>query len=88
MVPLAGGTLRVVAGEYKGTRGPANTFTPVNLFDLRLQPGGRAELELPEGYNTAVVLLNGNVLVNGQQGFEGEAKIATFDTQGLGTWTR
>jgi quercetin 2,3-dioxygenase len=79
---LDGGTLRIVAGEYKGTRGPASTFTPVNLFDVRLQAGGRAELELPEGYNTAVVLLNGNVLVNGQQALEGEAKIATFAAAG------
>ena len=82
VVELDGGTLRIVAGEYKGTRGPAKTFTPVNLFDVRLQAGGRAELELPEGFNTAVVLLNGNVLVNGQQALEGEAKIATFDAQG------
>jgi len=82
VVKLDGGTLRIVAGEYKGTHGPASTFTPVNLFDLRLEPGGRVELELPEGFNTAVVLLNGNVLVNGEKPLEGEAKIGTFDSKG------
>ena len=82
VVELEGATLRIVAGEYKGTRGPANTFTPVNLFDVRLQAGGRVELELPDGFNTAVVLLNGDVLVNGQHPLAGEAKIATFDPKG------
>jgi quercetin 2,3-dioxygenase len=82
VVELEGATLRIVAGEYKGTRGPANTFTPVNLFDVRLQAGGRLELELPDGFNTAVVLLNGDVLVNGQHPLAGEAKIATFDPKG------
>jgi quercetin 2,3-dioxygenase len=82
VVELDGATLRIVAGEYKGTRGPANTFTPVNLFDVRLQAGGRLELELPDGFNTAVVLLNGDVLVNGQHPLAGEAKIATFDPKG------
>jgi len=82
VVELEGATLRIVAGEYKGTRGPANTFTPVNLFDVRLQAGGRVELELPDGFNTAVVLLNGEVLVNGQHPLAGEAKIATFDPKG------
>jgi quercetin 2,3-dioxygenase len=82
VVELEGATLRIVAGEYKGTRGPANTFTPVNLFDVRLQAGGRVELELPDGFNTAVVLLNGDVLVNGEHPLAGEAKIATFDSKG------
>jgi redox-sensitive bicupin YhaK (pirin superfamily) len=81
-VELDGGALRVIAGEYQGSRGPANTFTPVNLFDLRLHAGGRAELELPEGFNTAVVLLNGGVLVNGRDELAGEAKIAVFGTEG------
>jgi len=81
-VELEGGTLRVIAGEYRGARGPAKTFTPVNLFDVRLQAGGRAALELPEGFNTAVVLLKGAATVNGRDELAGEAKIAVFGTEG------
>jgi redox-sensitive bicupin YhaK (pirin superfamily) len=82
VVPLEGGTLRVIAGEYQGSRGPARTFTPVNLFDGRLGSGGHAELRLPEGFHTAIVLRKGNLLLNGGQALEGEAKIAIFDPQG------
>jgi redox-sensitive bicupin YhaK (pirin superfamily) len=82
VVPLEGGTLRVIAGEYQGSRGPARTFTPVNLFDGRLGSGGHAELRLSEGFHTAIVLRKGNLLLNGGQSLEGEAKIAIFDPQG------
>jgi quercetin 2,3-dioxygenase len=81
-VELESGTLRVIAGEYANVRGPARTFTAVNLFDLRLTAGGRADLELPEDYNTAVVLLNGNVVLNGRDELSGEAKIAVFGAGG------
>jgi redox-sensitive bicupin YhaK (pirin superfamily) len=81
-VELEGGTLRVIAGEYAKAKGPASTFTPVNLFDLQLAAGGRAELELPEGYNTAVVLLKGSALLNGHDELDGEAKIAIFGAEG------
>ena len=83
-VDLEGGTLRVIAGEYGKARGPANTFTPVNLFDLQLAAGGRANLELPDGYNTAIVLLKGNALLNGRDELSGEAKIAVFGGEGPG----
>lgn len=81
-VELEGGSLRVIAGEYQGVKGPANTFTPVNLYDIRLQAGGKAGLTLPEGFNTAIVLLQGGVLVNGREELAGEAKIAVFGSQG------
>jgi redox-sensitive bicupin YhaK (pirin superfamily) len=82
VVPLEGGALRVIAGEYQGSRGPARTFTPVNLFDGRLGSGGQVELRLSEGFHTAIVLRKGNLLLNGGQALEGEAKIAIFDPQG------
>jgi quercetin 2,3-dioxygenase len=82
VVEVNGGTLRVIAGEWNGARGPAKTFTPVNVFDLHLNAGGRAEVALPAAFNTALVLLKGDVLVNGEHSLEGEAKIAVFDQSG------
>jgi redox-sensitive bicupin YhaK (pirin superfamily) len=66
-VPLAGevGTVRVIAGEFAGVRGPARTFTPVDLWDLRLLAGGGTELRLPAGYTTALLVLQGEVRLNG-----------------------
>ena len=50
---------RVIAGELNGMKGPAGTFTPVNVFDVRLEARGRSELRLPAGQNAAIVLLRG-----------------------------
>ena len=77
-----GGYARVIAGELNGVKGPASTFTPVNLFDVRLKAGETAELQLPSGFNTAAFLLKGGVALNSSQVVEGEAKIALFDPDG------
>lgn len=64
-VQLAGGVgrARIIAGELDGHKGPANTFTPMHVWDLRLNAGGACTLPLPEGWSSAVVVLQGNVAV-------------------------
>lgn len=73
---------RVIAGELNGVRGPAKTFTQVNVFDLRAKAGERFDLALPEGQNAAVVLLKGSITLNGATPLEGEARIAVLDPNG------
>ena len=73
--------MRVIAGEYQGTKGPAKTFTPVHLYDLRLAAGHRAELSLPVGYNTGLFVLSGRIVVNGSHKV-GEAEMALCDPHG------
>jgi quercetin 2,3-dioxygenase len=82
VVPLdeGAGHVRVIAGEFEGVKGPANTFTPVNLYDVRLKAGRRAELFLPAGYNTALFVLSGEVAARGRS--IREAELAVFDTKG------
>ncbi len=63
-LPDGAGTLRVIAGEHDGRRGLARTFTPVDVWDLRLNRDGRTELDLPEGRNVVLLVLAGTVLVN------------------------
>jgi len=46
-LPDAAGMVRVIAGEKDGATGPARTFTPMNVWDMRLNQGGIAELEKP-----------------------------------------
>lgn len=66
-VPLPGdaGRVRVIAGAYGDTRGPARTFSPMNVLDVRLDAGRSAQLPQPEGWTVQVVVLAGTVLVNG-----------------------
>ena len=75
------GTLRVIAGTFQGHKGPARTFTPVELYDLQLHAGSRVELMLPEGHGTSVFVLKGRVVVNGQEP-AGEAELAVLKRQG------
>ena len=77
-----GAYARVIAGELNGIKGPAKTFTPVNVFDVQLEAGGRGELRLPVGQNAAIVLLQGDVLVNGSTALKGEARIAPLTPSG------
>ena len=78
------GTVRVIAGEFDGTKGPARTFTPVNMWDLRLNRDASIELDLPEGHNAAIVVLTGHVTVGGSQA-AGEAEVVLLDRVGAGT---
>ena len=61
------GHLRVIAGDYRGTRGPAGTFTPVNVWDLRLKAGASLSLDLPDGHTSVIVVLSGGLEVGGSR---------------------
>lgn len=78
----ASGQARIIAGELNGAKGPAKTHTAVNVFDVLLKAGDTAELSLPAGHNAAVVLLKGNVALNGAETLKGEGRIATLSTEG------
>jgi redox-sensitive bicupin YhaK (pirin superfamily) len=60
------GTVRVIAGDYAGSRGAAKTFTPINLWDVTLRAGKTAVLPLPDGHTTTFLVLSGEVTVNGE----------------------
>ncbi len=55
------GKVRVIAGEYAGKQGPAHTFTPMNVWDVRLNAGSTTTFKLPEGHTTAIFVLHGAV---------------------------
>lgn len=65
ILPDNGGMVEVIAGEYNGTKGAASTFTPVNLFNAKLNKGAVADFNFPESYNTALLVIEGSVKVNG-----------------------
>lgn len=72
------GRVRVIAGNYQGHQGPAKTFTPMDVWDLRLHQGHATGLTVPEGRMLALVVLHGTVLVNGQH-IAREAQLVLFD---------
>ncbi|VVE65131.1 quercetin 2,3-dioxygenase [Pandoraea captiosa] len=82
-LPRDAGTVRLIAGEYDGQRGPAHTFTPLSVWDLRLKQGGVAELPVPQGWNAALVVLRGTVRVN-TSALAGEAQMVVLERLGSG----
>ncbi len=61
------GEVEVISGEYQGVKGAASTFTPVHLFNARLKAGANAEFSFPAHFNTAMVIVEGSVRVNGSE---------------------
>jgi redox-sensitive bicupin YhaK (pirin superfamily) len=75
------GSARVIAGQFQGARGPARTFTPVNLWDLRLRGGSTVDLTVSESDTTALFVLKGHVTVNGTDSAR-DAELVTFERRG------
>lgn len=69
-LPGEQGLVNVIAGNFNGAVGTADTFSPVNLFDIKLRTGGRVGFSLNQDYNTAILLINGSAQVNGEVAVE------------------
>lgn len=69
-LPNNGGVVNVIAGKLNGVTGPAFTYSPVNLFDVKLNDGGEFNASIPAGHNSALLVINGNVEVNDKQAAE------------------
>ena len=82
-----GVTARIIAGEIDGVRGPTSTFSPINVWDVRLAAGAETELALPEGHTAILVVLNGHVTVNGAEP-AGAAEALLLDRHGAGATVR
>jgi len=63
-LPNNEGEIEVIAGEYKGNKGPASTFSPVNMFNVRLKKGAKTQLTFPEHYTTSILAIEGSVKIN------------------------
>jgi len=80
-LPDGHGVVRVIAGEFAGAKGPAKTFTPIHVWDLRLASDQRTDLAVPDGWTTILVVLKGAVRVNSSEPV-GTAEVGLFDRTG------
>ena len=74
------GVARIIAGDFDGHRGPAHTFTPMNVIDLKLRKG-KAIIATHEGWNTSLVVLKGAVEA-GDGVVAKDAQMLMFSSQG------
>ena len=77
----AGASVRVIAGEFRGEKGPARTFTPINVWDARIRAGERVEMDFTDGYTTLLAIFKGRVRINGEETARA-AELAILDRTG------
>ena len=80
-LPNEAGTARIIAGQYQQTTGPAHTFSPLNVWDMRLQQARPLTLLQSEGWSTALVILKGSIRVNGST-TANEGQLVVLSQQG------
>lgn len=80
-LPGDAGTARVIAGDLLGAHGPARTFTPINVWDMKVRRDTDLTLELPEGHTAMLIGLGGHVTVEGEQAL-GEAEMLLLGRDG------
>ncbi|MEI2735659.1 MAG: pirin family protein [Rhodoblastus sp.] len=80
-LPGAAGQLRVIAGAFAGDKGPARTFTDLNVWDVQLKGGKTAVLDVPEGHTLSVLVLAGTIEIDGKE-IVREAQMAVLGREG------
>lgn len=80
-LPNKGGLVEVIAGEYDGVQGPASTFTPMHMLNAKLTTGSQARFSFPAHFNTAILVIEGQVRVNGDETVPTD-HLARFANQG------
>lgn len=75
------GVLRVVAGAFEGAKGPATTFSPMDIWDIRLDSGEAVNFAPHEGHSLIIVVLSGGIEINGRTKAK-DAEIVVFEQGG------
>jgi quercetin 2,3-dioxygenase len=81
VLPSGAGFVRVIAGTYRGTQGPAHTFSPMNIWDARLKAGALVEFHVRSGWTAALFTLKGTVRFECGE-IAGAAELAVFEREG------
>jgi quercetin 2,3-dioxygenase len=75
------GRVRIIAGAYADTQGPAATFSALNVWDARLVAGHATTLHIKGGHTTAIAVLHGAITANGSRSV-GDAELLVLDRSG------
>ena len=76
------GEISIISGEVNGIKGPAKTFTDINMYNVRLNNNGKIELNEPGNFNTGILLIEGSIKVNEDKTFEGNEFILFNNEEG------
>ncbi len=62
-----GGNIEVISGNYQGVTGNADTFTPIQMYNARINQGGKVKFSFPANFNTGMMMIQGSIVVNGEK---------------------
>jgi redox-sensitive bicupin YhaK (pirin superfamily) len=80
-LPDDSGTVEIISGTYQGTKGPATTFSPINLLNARLKKNGKAAFTFSSNYNTALLVIEGSIIINEDEKVPSD-HFALFENEG------
>lgn len=78
------GHVRIIAGAFAGQSGPASTYTPINVWDLRLRSDGNLTLDVPDGHTATLLVMDGSVRVSGHDNTIEGPRLVQLDRRGSG----
>ena len=58
------GEISIISGKVNGVKGPAQTFTDINIYNVNLNDNGRVLLNEPSNFNTGILVLKCEVNIN------------------------
>jgi len=58
-------TMRVIAGKYNNIKGPANTHTEINIYDIYSEQKENINIKLSDDSNTIVLIMRGRLSIKG-----------------------
>lgn len=61
------GSIDIIAGEYEDQKGPAASFSPLSLFNVKLKKGKGTSFSFNENHNTGLLIIKGSVTVNNSE---------------------
>jgi redox-sensitive bicupin YhaK (pirin superfamily) len=67
LLPGNQGLVEVIAGNFNGAKGPANTFTPIEMYNVKVKKGANVIFSFPEYFNTGFLIIEGNVILNNKE---------------------
>lgn len=76
-LPAGAGTVRVIAGAFGAQAGPARTFTPMNIWDVRMSHGKSTDFDIPDGHTLQVLVLSGSIAA-GKAAYAGAGQTILF----------
>ena len=82
-LPNNAGFIHIIAGSYGDKIGPATTFTPLNMWNIHLKQGCKTSLNLPQNFNTILLVIEGDLHLNSQKATQGQMVLFSNDGENI-----